>query len=142
MNNRNALRLGAPVPLCRDSGNRRCEVTLAQSSTKEGGATKDLFQSVASRIDRPTALIAQSMGGMVAIEGYLLKSDLITLLVLGATSGGLQAARLRAVDWRLTFKKQHPGLPDWFASYSSDLTNELGKLVPVLLIGTVRAAFQ
>ena len=94
-----------------------------------------LVQSVASRIDRPTALIAQSMGGVVAIEVSLLKNDLVTHLVLVATSGGLDTTKLGAVEWRQTFKQDHPELPDWFTSYNSDLTSKLGKIrARVLLI--------
>src|SRR5947209_361421 len=58
-----------------------------------------LVDAVVSRIDRPTALIAQSMGGVLAIETTLRKPSLITHLVLLATSGGLDTARLGAIDW-------------------------------------------
>lgn len=96
---------------------------------------EDLVQSVASRIDRPAALIAQSMGGVVAIEVSLLKNDLVTHLVLVATSGGLDTSKLGAVEWRQTFKRDHPELPDWFTSYNSDLTSKLGRIgARVLLI--------
>jgi poly(3-hydroxyoctanoate) depolymerase len=96
---------------------------------------KDLVISVASRIDRPTALVAQSMGGVLAIEATLRKPFLITHLVLAATSGGLNTARFGAIDWRGAFKQEQPNVPDWFTSYNSDLTAKLGAIdVPVLLI--------
>jgi pimeloyl-ACP methyl ester carboxylesterase len=96
---------------------------------------EDLVNDVVSRIDRPTALIAQSMGGVIAIEAALLKRDLITHLVLVATSGGLDTAKLGALDWREEFRRQNPDLPDWFASYRSDTTSQLKRIeVPVLLL--------
>ena len=60
---------------------------------------EDLVVSAASRIDRPTALIAQSMGGVLAIETTIRRPSLITHLVLVATSGGLNTSKLGAVDW-------------------------------------------
>lgn len=66
---------------------------------------EDLVKQAASRIDRPTALIAQSMGGVIAIEVALLKRDFITHLVLVATSGGLDTAKLGAADGRQEFRR-------------------------------------
>lgn len=95
----------------------------------------DLVNEVASRIDRPTALIAQSMGGVIAVKVALSKQDFITHLVLIATSGGIDTAKLGAVDWREEFRRQNPQLPDWFVSFRSDLTSQLKRIeVPVLLL--------
>lgn len=95
----------------------------------------DLVNTVVSRIDRPTALIAKSMGGVLAIEATIRKPSLVTHLVLIATSGGLDTSKLGAVDWRHEFRRHNPDLPDWFESYGSDLTSELKSIeVPVLLI--------
>ncbi len=95
----------------------------------------DLVKRTVSHIDRPTALIAQSMGGAIAVEAALQERGLITHLVLVATSGGIDTAKLGAVDWREDFRRQNPGLPDWFVSYRSDLTSQLKSIdVPVLLL--------
>ncbi len=96
---------------------------------------EDLVTDVASRIDRPTALIAQSMGGVIAVKAALHKQNLVTHLVLVATSGGIDTAKLGALEWREEFKRQNPQLPDWFTSFRSDLTSQLKKVeVPVLLL--------
>lgn len=96
---------------------------------------EDLMDRVVSRIDRPTAVIAQSMGGVLAIEATLRKRNLITHLVLVATSGGLNTIELGAAEWREEVRRDHPVLPDWFTSYNSDLTTDIGAIdVPVLLI--------
>jgi poly(3-hydroxyoctanoate) depolymerase len=55
---------------------------------------EDLVNDIVSRIDRPTALIAQSMGGVIAVKAALLKQGFITHLVLAATSGGIDTAKL------------------------------------------------
>lgn len=95
----------------------------------------DLATRVVAGIDRPTALIAQSMGGVVAMLAALQKPELVTHLVLLATSGGMDLAALDAEDWRPAMRAAHPGLPDWFASYHKDLTPALGALrIPTLLL--------
>lgn len=49
---------------------------------------QDLIAMVVDDIDQPSALIAQSMGGVIAIQTALRRPDLITHMVLTATSGG------------------------------------------------------
>ncbi len=96
---------------------------------------EDLVSDIVSRIDRPTALIAQSIGGVLAVKAALRKPDFITHLVLVATSGGIDTAKLGALDWREEFIRQNPQLPDWFASFRSDLTSQLKRIdAPVLLL--------
>src|SRR4051812_20514639 len=57
----------------------------------------DLVAKVVANIERPTAIIAQSMGGIIAIRAALEKSELITHLVLTATSGGIDISDLAIV---------------------------------------------
>lgn len=95
----------------------------------------DLASRLLEGIDRPSALIAQSMGGVVALLAALRKPELITHLVLSATSGGLPMAALGAHDWRPALRAAHPDLPDWFASYRQDLSASLPQLrIPTLLL--------
>lgn len=95
----------------------------------------DVVDAVVSRIDRPTALIAQSMGGVVAIEATLRRPSLITHLILFATSGGLDTSKFGAVKWQQSVRQDHPDLPNWFTAYNSDLTAELSSItIPTLLI--------
>ena len=94
-----------------------------------------LVDVLVSRIDRPAALIAQSMGACLPSRRAICKRTLITHLVLVATSGGLDTSELGAVDWRQNFQQDHPDLPKWFTSYNSDLTSQLSGIdVPVLLL--------
>ena len=95
----------------------------------------DLVDRLVAQMDAPCALIAQSMGGVVAIKAALAKPARVTHLVLVATSGGLDAAALGAADWRAFVRNEHPALPDWFLTYHEDLAGQLARLdMPVLLL--------
>lgn len=87
------------------------------------------------RIDRPTALVAQSMGGVVAVHMALERPQSISHLVLSVTSGGLDLSALGAEDWRAGFDSEHPELPRWFLDDRTDLSARLHELrMPVLLL--------
>ena len=95
----------------------------------------DLAARLLAGIDRPSALVAQSMGGVVALLAGLRKPELITHLVLCVTSGGMDLTPFDAEDWRPAMRAAHPGLPDWFARYRDDLAPRLPALrVPTLLL--------
>ncbi|CAM2169274.1 2-hydroxy-6-oxononadienedioate/2-hydroxy-6-oxononatrienedioate hydrolase [Paraburkholderia sacchari] len=96
---------------------------------------EDLVRQVVQQIDRPSALIAQSMGGVLALRAALAKPALVTHLVLAVTSGGIDTQALGASDWRETFVAQNPHLPDWFITLREDLTSELAFVQqPVMLL--------
>lgn len=104
-------------------------------SDPEVRSLDDLVARVAARIVQPTALIAQSMGGVVAMRIALEKPDLITHLVLAATSGGIDVAGLGGEDWRPAFLAANPSLPRWFSTCQEDLSSCLPELtVPTLLL--------
>lgn len=95
----------------------------------------DLATRLLARIDRPSALIAQSMGGVVAMRAALRQPELVTHLVLSVTSGGIDLSTFDAEDWRPAMRAAHPGLPDWFASDGEDLAPQLASLaIPTLLL--------
>jgi pimeloyl-ACP methyl ester carboxylesterase len=93
----------------------------------------DLVASVVAEIDGPTAIIAQSMGGIVALRAALAKPELVTHVVLTVTSGGIDISDLGAQDWRPSLLAAK--LPDWFAGDRQDLSARLGEIkAPVLLL--------
>jgi pimeloyl-ACP methyl ester carboxylesterase len=107
----------------------------AEPATPGVNNFNDLVRLVVSHIDQPTAMIAQSMGGILAICAALEKPDLVTHLVLSVTSGGINTEGLGMQDWREGFLETNPSIPDWFVSFESDLTGELGRISqPVLLL--------
>lgn len=84
----------------------------------------DLIEMVVSELNQPAALIAQSMGGVVAIKAALRKPELVTHLILVTTSGGMNISELGAEDWWPSLLKAQPELPRWFVNYNQDLTGE------------------
>ena len=86
------------------------------------GGIDDLVARVTREIKGPVALLAQSMGGVVAVRAALEKPHLVRRLVLSVTSGGIDVTSLGATDWRPTFVKNNPGLPSWFVDERHDLT--------------------
>jgi prolyl-tRNA editing enzyme YbaK/EbsC (Cys-tRNA(Pro) deacylase) len=103
----------------------------------EAGVTgiRDLVARVARDITGPVDVLAQSMGGIVAVRAALARPELVRHLVLSVTSGGIDVAALGARDWRPAFTERHPDLPRWFVDEREDLTERLREIaVPVLLL--------
>lgn len=94
----------------------------------------DIVARLNSTIDQPTALVAQSMGGVIAIMSTLANPGLITHLVLIATSGGLDMRSFGARDWRSDYMGGNC-FPEWFLNYDTVLEDELSDVrAKVLLI--------
>ena len=95
----------------------------------------DLADWIESYIDRPVALVAQSMGGVIAMELALRSNPLVRRLALIATSGGASMERFKARDWRSQYRAEFPGNPSWFIDNRDDLCDRLSQLsMPCLLI--------
>jgi len=91
----------------------------------------DLVTRVVRQIDRSTALVAQSMGCVLAVLALAQRPEAITHLVLTALSGGLDLAALGAEDWRPAQGRA----ANLFASFDGDLRPALrGIRVPTLLL--------
>lgn len=95
----------------------------------------DLVAMVIEHLTEPTALIAQSMGGVVALHAALARPRQVTHLVLTATSGGLDMTPFGAQDWRPAFSAAYPTVPPWFADHRENLADRLPTLhIPTLLL--------
>jgi pimeloyl-ACP methyl ester carboxylesterase len=95
----------------------------------------DLIALVAKEITEPVGIVAQSMGGLVAIELALAFSDLVKCLVLAVTSGGLPVADLGGSDWRPEYFAAFPQAARWIADPVRDLSNVIPKIeAPTLLL--------
>jgi len=95
----------------------------------------DLVARVVREITAPVALLAQSMGGIIAIRAALEKPDLVRHLVLSVTSGGIDIASLGAQDWRPAFLAANPTAPSWFVEAREDLSARIRTIaIPVLLL--------
>ncbi len=100
----------------------------------EAASFDDLAGAVATRIDKPTALVAQSLGGIVAVLAAARRTELVTHLVLVATSGGVRTDDLGVVDWQTPFFEAYPHVPRWVGT-PLDLAPSLAELkMPALLL--------
>ena len=94
----------------------------------------DLQNHVLSQIEQPSILIAQSMGGIFAVQAALQKPDLILAMVLVATSGGIDLKPFDVKDWRQEYSHSYD-VPHWFIDDHTRLDDRLTEIqVPILLI--------
>jgi pimeloyl-ACP methyl ester carboxylesterase len=106
-----------------------------QAASPEVNGIRDLVRLAEQRLCQPSAIVAQSMGGVVAVLLALRRPELVTHLVLVATSGGVKVEGFGASDWRPDFLATFPGTARWILTEKSDLTGELPHLkAPTLLI--------
>jgi pimeloyl-ACP methyl ester carboxylesterase len=95
----------------------------------------DLLRLSEDSLHAPSVIVAQSMGGIVGIRLALRHPDLVTHLVLTATSGGLDVSAFGAQDWRPEFLASYPNTARWILDKTPDLTHELSSLqMPTLLL--------
>ena len=95
----------------------------------------DLVARVVAGIAGPVDLLAQSMGGVIALRAALERPGLLRHLVLTATSGGIDVVALGARDWRPAYRDGHPAVPDWFVAERADLAGRLAEVAaPALLL--------
>ncbi len=79
--------------------------------------------------------MAQSMGGVLAARLAIEHPERVERLVLVATSGGVDVARLGGIDWRAEYRAALPNVPSWFAEDRTQLTDRLGSIrAPTLLL--------
>lgn len=95
----------------------------------------DLVARVVREIDQPVDLLAQSMGGVIALRAALQRPQWVRHLVLATTSGGIDVKSLGGSDWRQDYVRNLPNVPAWFISMPSDLSARLPSLtMPCLLL--------
>ena len=95
----------------------------------------DLAAMVLAELTQPTNIVAQSMGGLVAVKVALAAPRMVRRLVLAVTSAGLPVAELGGADWRPDYKREYPNAASWIMSVREDLSAELGAIdMPTLLL--------
>lgn len=96
----------------------------------------DLQEFVEKQIEDDSILIAQSMGGVLAVGLALKHPQKVKGLVLLATSGGLDLKTFHCADWRTDYRKLFKTMPDWFEQDQTEFSRlQLESLdIPILLI--------
>jgi pimeloyl-ACP methyl ester carboxylesterase len=80
-------------------------------------------------------VLAQSMGGAIALSLALKHPEHIRRLVLTVTAGGMDVEALGAVDWRPSYRQEYPTAADWLYGARPDFSGQLGRIVqPTLLV--------
>ena len=83
---------------------------------------EDLVATLAKGLTAKTAVVAQSMGGVIAVKLALRCPDLVPHLVLTGLSGGVDVESLGGTPWRAAFEREYPELPTWFSRHDEDLS--------------------
>lgn len=95
----------------------------------------DLVAMVLDRMSEPVNIVAQSMGGLIAIKAALAAPNKINRLVLAATSGGVPVADLGGSDWRADYYRAFPNAAQWIGNSAEDLTKQIPLIEsPTLLL--------
>lgn len=95
----------------------------------------DLVALAEHALDEPAVIVAQSMGGIVALRLALAHPERVLGLVLVATSGGLDVQALGGQDWRPEFLAAYPDTARWILEERADLAGALPALrMPVLIV--------
>jgi pimeloyl-ACP methyl ester carboxylesterase len=108
-------------------------------ASPDANSFEDLVRLVLQQLNVPAVLVAQSMGGVVAVRVALQAPDKVSGLVLCATSGGIDVEALGGADWRVNYRRAWPAVPDWAYEKGEDLSPRLSSiLVPALLVWATR----
>jgi pimeloyl-ACP methyl ester carboxylesterase len=95
----------------------------------------DLVALVADEIVGSVDIIAQSMGGLIAIKLALAFPGMVERLVLAVTSGGVPVADLGGSDWRPDYFAAYPRAAKWIADPVGDLSRQIPTIeAPTLLL--------
>jgi pimeloyl-ACP methyl ester carboxylesterase len=106
-----------------------------QPASPEVNGWDDLYRTVERCIDGKVALVAQSMGGMLAMRAALAHPRSISHLVLTATSGGIDLSPFGVQEWRDDYRRDFPAAPQWVFEREQRSDAELRTVeIPTLLI--------
>jgi pimeloyl-ACP methyl ester carboxylesterase len=83
----------------------------------------------------PVDILAQSMGGSVAVRLLLKHPDKIRRVVFTASGAGLHLTDYGGADWQFEYQIKYPEASLWFVNENQDFTHDLPKISqPALII--------
>jgi pimeloyl-ACP methyl ester carboxylesterase len=95
----------------------------------------DLVAMVLDHMDEPVNIVAQSMGGLVAVKAALVAPEKLSRLVLAVTSAGVPVADLGGSNWRSDYYRAYPHAAPWIGEASEDLSDQIMSIkAPTLLL--------
>jgi pimeloyl-ACP methyl ester carboxylesterase len=95
----------------------------------------DLVGLVVATLTVPSDLVAQSMGGIVAVRVAARYPERVRRLVLVATSAGFDIAGHNAEDWRADYRRTYPDAAAWITEPVADQQSMIEDIaVPTLLL--------
>lgn len=95
----------------------------------------DLAAMVQRSMTEPVNIVAQSMGGVIAIKLALAMPAMVNRLVLVATSGGIPVTDLGAVDWRPNYAAAFPKAASSISEPTKDYSERIRFIqAPTLLL--------
>jgi pimeloyl-ACP methyl ester carboxylesterase len=94
----------------------------------------DLVDMVLDHVREPVNIVAQSMGGLIAIRLALARPMMVKRLVLVVTSGGVPVADLGGSDWRADYFAAYPGAASWIAHPTEDLSDRIPSIDAAALL--------
>lgn len=99
---------------------------LADAPTRTGvKGLDDLAAMVRGSITVPVNIVAQSMGGLIAINVALAAPKMVNRLVLVVTSSGIPVADLGGSNWRSEYYTAYPRAASWIADPTEDLSERI-----------------
>jgi pimeloyl-ACP methyl ester carboxylesterase len=103
----------------------------------------DLVGLVVATLTVPSDLVAQSMGGIVAVRAAARYPERVRRLVLVATSAGFDRAAHNAEDWREDYRRTYPDAAAWITEPMADQQPMIAdNAVPTLLLWSTRDALS
>jgi pimeloyl-ACP methyl ester carboxylesterase len=101
----------------------------------EVNSLNDLVSIVLQHMKQPVHIVAQSVGGLVAMKAALAAPGKVQRLVLAATSSGVPVKDLGGRDWGPEYYQEYPNAAAWIGEIREDLSEDLKTfMIPTLLL--------
>jgi 2-hydroxy-6-oxonona-2,4-dienedioate hydrolase len=106
-----------------------------EPATPDVNGIDDLVAMVLDHMDEPVNIVAQSMGGLVAVKAALVAPEKLSRLVLAVTSAGVPVADLGGSNWQSDYYRAYPHAAQWIGEASEDLSDQIMSIeAPTLLL--------
>ena len=101
----------------------------------EVNSINDLVAMVVGHMADPVNIVAQSMGGLVALRAALAAPGKLNRLVLAVTSAGVPVDDLGGANWQIDYYRTFPHAGRWIENTHEDLSERMATVIaPTLLL--------